>query len=265
MLTLYFSGTGNTKYAAELFSQKTGAECFSIEADIDFASVIQEHDTIAFCYPIYCSRVPQIMRVFAHNHMAYLVGKKIIILVTQQAFSGDGARVFTDMFWDSSIDVIYAEHIKMPNNVCNILIFREQNDKKLRKYMSDAEEKMLAVCNDIRNGIVKKRGFSFFSKMLGNLQGKSWQGSSREIYPDSSSIEYKAQSGVKIRKNCDVCNHCVNICPVINLASNNEKITQRGNCIVCYRCVNTCPKRAITVMNIKIKPRWQYKGVGRLY
>jgi len=33
MLTLYFSGTGNTEYVAKLFSQKMSAKCFSIEDD----------------------------------------------------------------------------------------------------------------------------------------------------------------------------------------------------------------------------------------
>ena len=52
MLTIYFSGTGNTKYIAELFSQKMGANCLSIEADVDFQAEIIAHDSIAFCYPI---------------------------------------------------------------------------------------------------------------------------------------------------------------------------------------------------------------------
>ena len=261
MLTLYFSGTGNTKFIAELFSRQMGARCISIETDSDFVREIQSNDTIAFCYPIYGSRVPRNMREFTAKYMSYLNGKKIIILVTQMLFSGDGARVFTDMFWDNAIDVIYAEHFKMPNNVSNILIFRKPGRKKMQKYILNAEEKMSVVCNDIRNGVVKKRGFSFFSQILGNMQGKSWQGNSKEIYPGSASIEYKAQTGVRIRKNCNACNLCVDICPVFNLANVRGKITQRGNCIVCYRCVNQCPKRAITVMMLKIRPRWQYRGI----
>ena len=262
MLTLYFSGTGNTKYIAELFSSKMGAACFSIEDEVNFVQEIKSHKTIAFCYPVYGSRVPRNMREFVAKYMADLTGKKIIIFVTQMFFSGDGARVFTDLFWDGSIDVIYAEHFKMPNNVSNILIFREPGRKKIQKYIINTEEKMSEVCNDIRKGIVKKRGFSFFSQILGRVQGKSWQGNSTEVYPDSTSLEFKAQTGVKIYKNCDACNLCVNICPMMNLANINGKITQRSNCIVCYRCVNRCPKRAITVMMLKIRPRWQYKGLG---
>ena len=64
MLTLYFSGTGNTMYVAELFSRKMNAKCFSIEDAVDFSAEIKAQDTIVFCYPIYNSRVPRIMRIF---------------------------------------------------------------------------------------------------------------------------------------------------------------------------------------------------------
>ena len=53
MVMLYFSGTGNSKYIANLFSENVGAKCSSIELNIDFQSIIEENDTIAFCYPIY--------------------------------------------------------------------------------------------------------------------------------------------------------------------------------------------------------------------
>jgi len=38
--------------------------------------------------------------------MADLIGRKIIILATQQKFSGDGARTFADLFDAGAIEVI---------------------------------------------------------------------------------------------------------------------------------------------------------------
>jgi len=110
ILTLYFSATGNTEHIATLFSQQMNATILSIEADADFTSALKTHDTIAFCYPIYGSRVPRNMREFVAKYMSDINGKKIIIFITRMMFSGDGARVFTDMFWDGSIEVIYTEH-----------------------------------------------------------------------------------------------------------------------------------------------------------
>ena len=59
MLTLYFSGTGNTRFVADNFSKKTDAECHSIEEDLDFGAAIARHERICFCYPIYGSLTVQ--------------------------------------------------------------------------------------------------------------------------------------------------------------------------------------------------------------
>ena len=263
MLIIYFSATGNSKFIAELFSRKMDAKCLSIEDDVNFVDEIKSHDIIAFCYPIYASRVPRIMREFVTRHMSELDGKKIIIFTTQVLFSGDGARVFTDMFWEGSIEVIYAEHFLMPSNVGNVPIWKPTK-KKVQRYIIKAKAKMDRVCNDIRAGIVKKRGFSRFSQLIGSIQGKAWQGESREGLNQSSkwqTVEERASKNVKIRKNCNACGICVKICPMNNLEKVEGKIEHKHNCTICYRCVNKCPKKAITVL-FHIRPWWQY-SIGR--
>ena len=78
MVMLYFSGTGNSKYVAELFCRHMNAEPRSIEEDIDFEELIKSNETIGFCYPIYGSRVPLIMREFIAKHIEVLKGKKLM-------------------------------------------------------------------------------------------------------------------------------------------------------------------------------------------
>ena len=265
MLTIYFSGTGNTKHIAELFSRKMEARCLSIEDDADFQAEIKGHDTIAFCYPIYASRVPRIMREFIAKHMSCLVGKKVVILVTQLLFSGDGARVFTDMFRAGTIEVVYAEHFNMPNNICNIPFAKQSSGKKIQRHLNKAKAKMTQTCQNIKNGIVARRGFSRLSRALGNIQGRIWQGSSRENYGNRSAprfaLEQKVKTGVKVDKDCTLCGLCVSICPMRNLEILQGTIAQKNNCTVCYRCVNRCPRKAITVKMFHVKPKWQYQGV----
>jgi len=261
MLTLYFSGTGNTKYVSELFSQKMDAKCFSIEADIDFSTEIKEHDTIAFCYPIYGSRVPHIMRVFVHKHKCALVGKKVVVLVTQQAFSGDGARVFVDLFEDGAIEVIYAEHFNIQQNMGNIPVWSAlftPSERSMAKDTRKTEAKMNRVCNNIKNGKIRKRGFNKISEILGHIQGKPWQKKTSEIAP--TRLEKKVIEDLRIHEDCTACNLCVDICPAKNLVNQAGKIEHQSTCTVCYRCVNRCPQKAITVY-IHRKPKWQYYRV----
>jgi ferredoxin len=263
ILTLYFSGTGNTQYIAESFSGKTGALCLSIEDGADFGSAIRASDTVAFCYPIYGSRVPLIMREFAAQFADALRGKKLIIFVTQVSFSGDGARVLCDLFPKGHVEVVYAEHFAMPNNVCNLALFRKTSGKNIESCLKRAEKKMERVCRDIQSGIIKKRGFSAFSRMLGLIQGKPWQGDSRNAFAVKGTMEYKSKHSVRIGGDCNVCNICAERCPMRNLRNERGKIVPHNNCTVCYRCVNLCPQRAISVF-FKSKPKWQYKGIGAL-
>ncbi|MCL1845247.1 MAG: EFR1 family ferrodoxin [Defluviitaleaceae bacterium] len=255
MLTLYFSGTGNTKYLAELFSRKMNAACFSIEDESNIK--IAAHDTIAFCYPVYCSRVPRIMREFVHRNMGALRGKKLIIFATQMKFSGDGARVFCDMFEPGTIEVIYAEHFNMQQNMGNTPFFNlwAPSEKSAQKYLHKTEAKLNRVCADIKNGVVKLRGFAFGSQMLGMIQGIFWQRDTKS--PAAERAEKKMQSGIKIHKECNACGICVKICPMKNLSADHGQIKHLNNCTVCYRCVNLCPQKAITVF-LHAKPRWQY-------
>ena len=257
MLTLYFSATGNTEFIARVFARQMGAICLSIEDEINFTQAIKAHDTLAFCYPIFGSRVPRNMREFVARHMSCINGKKIIIFVTQAGFSGDGARVFTDMFRAGAVEVIYAEHFKMPNNIGNIPFLGKAGDESILRQTEKAEAKMIRVCKDIKNGKVKKRGFSRFSQLLGNIQGKVWQGNSKKIGFGTISAENMAKNRVKVHKSCTACNLCVKICPVNNFENVQGKIVPKGNCIICYRCVNRCPKKAISAM-VRIRPRWQY-------
>jgi len=246
MIMLYFSGTGNSKYIAELFCAKMNVECHSIEEHTDFEQLLAASETIAFCYPVYMSRVPRIMREFVLAHMDSLKDKKLIIFCTQMILSGDGARAFAALFPSGYIKIAYAEHFFMPNNVSSAALVPMASDKLAKTYLRRAERRMETVCRDINAGTVKKRGFSVGSRALGLLQS-----------PLMSPIERKANSSVRVSGACTLCGVCVSVCPMSNLVCENGSITHRHNCTMCYRCINKCPKKAITIVfHSKVKKQY---------
>jgi len=259
LLTLYFSGTGNTRYIAKLFAKSMAAAHHSIEDAINFNDEIARHDTIALCYPIYGSRAPLAMRQFITRHKQALAGKKLIILVTQTFFSGDGARSLMDLLPTNHATVIYAEHFSMPNNVSNIFFLRPISERKKKNYVRRAKIKMATVCRDIKEGNIKRRGFNAFSELIGKVQGIPWQGSSRKCAAPKHSMEYRAKNSVNISAGCTQCGICVACCPMSNFASVNGTIVPQDNCTVCYRCINRCPQKAISVWFTQ-RPKWQYRG-----
>jgi ferredoxin len=191
------------------------------------------------------------MREFTIRHMEALKGKKIIIFCTQMYFSGDGARAFIDIFPRGFAEVIYAEHFLMPNNVCNVFITPLPSEKTVEKYIAKAKRKMQVVCDEIKNGIVKRRGFNPGSRALGLIQGV--------FYPK---FEKKGMKKVWVDDDCTQCNLCVSICPMDNFENKDGKIVPKHNCTMCYRCINQCPKKAIAVY-LRGKVKKQYKGLHR--
>lgn len=252
MLGVYFSGTGNSKYLAQRFCENMNASCRSIEEKVDFSLLFSMHDKIAFFYPIYGSCVPRIMREFVLAHKKDLDGKSIIIFCTQQLFSGDGARVFTDLLKGIKVDVLYAEHINMPSNIPNIFFLPVKNSNQVNDAVTKVNGKLDECCKDIKEGVVVRRGFNPGSRLVGAL-------TQRKLF---MACEKKLRGDVRSSADCIACGECVQICPMQNLTLENQKVEQKGNCTICYRCVNACPQKAITVMTHgRIKN--QYKGILR--
>ena len=246
MIMLYFSGTGNSKYIAELFCRNMNAACHSIEENLDFKALIEAENTIGFCYPVYMSRVPRILREFVSRYMGSLEGKKLIIFCTQQILSGDGTRAFAGLFPREYVEVIYTEHFFMPSNIFPVAT----NSAKIKSSFNKSKSKMQAVCGNIKAGRVKKRGFSVISRALGLIQA-----------PLLSPFEKKANKAVKVTSGCTKCRICVSACPMKNLLYENSEINHNHNCTMCFRCVNECPQKAITAL-FHGKVTKQYKGIG---
>jgi ferredoxin len=154
-----------------------------------------------------------------------------------------------------------AEHFNLQQNMGNIPVWSalfKPNEKSDQRYIKKTEAKMNVVCNNIKNGIVKKRGFSKGSEVLGYIQGKPWQADTSEVAP--TRLEKILTEGLRIHEDCNACDLCVGICPMKNLESHDGKIRHMSNCTLCYRCVNRCPRKSITVF-IHRKSKWQYTGM----
>lgn len=65
-MILYFSGTGNTKWAATALSEKTGEKLIDITdvANTDVSYKLEEGERLGFCFPVHGWRPPLIVRKF---------------------------------------------------------------------------------------------------------------------------------------------------------------------------------------------------------
>ena len=65
MVGIYFSGTGNSRYAAELFCREydEATKAFSLEDD-NITRVVKNEEMLVFACPVQYSTVPKILRDF---------------------------------------------------------------------------------------------------------------------------------------------------------------------------------------------------------
>lgn len=245
-IILYFSGTGNTKFVALRFSQLTKAPAYSIEEKVDFATLITESSRITLVYPIHHSTAPVLFKRFIMQHSQLFIKKEIIILCTQQFFSGDGAFNITK-YLPKDIKVLYADHIAMPANIGNIPVYSVLTKGNFTKRCRIATTRLKKAIRKIDQGVRYTRGFSGFAHWLGRSQNKH---ESEYLHGEKESIQ--------VASSCILCKKCIHSCPTQNLeVGSQEKIEGKGQCTFCWRCVNICPKKAITV-GIHLEPKFQY-------
>ena len=135
MTGLYFSGTGNSKYAAELFCKEFDNEshAYSIE-DPEALAVIKESDLIVFAYPVQFSTVPKILRDYITDHKELWKNKKVFIIATMGLFSGDGSGILGRLLQTVGAEVIGGLHLKMPDSIADEKALKRPLEKNKGTY-----------------------------------------------------------------------------------------------------------------------------------
>ena len=81
MVEIYFSGTGNSRYAAELFCKEydEATKAFSLEDD-NITRVVKNEEMLVFACPVQYSTVPKILRDYIIENKELWKNKKVLLL-----------------------------------------------------------------------------------------------------------------------------------------------------------------------------------------
>ena len=120
MLGIYFSGTGNSRYALEVFLGKLDntAKICPIE-NHDAASYIKDNEEIVISYPVQFSNIPKMLRDFVVQNRDLWQGKRIFVIATMGLFSGDGAGVLARLLKKYGARITGGLHLKMPDSIAD--------------------------------------------------------------------------------------------------------------------------------------------------
>ncbi len=247
MLGIYFSGTGNSKYVAELFCNEydKDSKVLSIE-DENVINEIKNNDFLIISYPVQYSTAPKILRDFIFDNSDLWKNKKVFVIATMGLFSGDGSGYLARILRSYKAEIVGGLHLKMPDSIADEKVLK-RSFKKNKLLIEEAEQKIKKSAELLKLGKPTKEGIGLFYRMAGFFGQRLFFGHKTRKYSDK----------LKINDDCIGCSLCVSVCPMKNIKIENKKAIASDKCTMCYRCINNCPKQAITLLGSKVYE--QYK------
>jgi len=221
MTIFYFTGTGNSLFAARKIADATGASLVSIPQAIKEQKTYTD-DSIGFIYPQYANGLPKMVRHFIENNTfeaKYFFAVDLFSFIHMNAL-GEIA---------SLIPLNYGTYLKTPNNF--ILLFSAP--KNPSRMLSKADKRLEGIIKDITN---RKMKAVRPRKGIGNA------------------TKYFGESNFMLTDACTKCGTCVKACPASNI-SLGDAIQFGNRCETCFACVNLCPAHAIYSKKVMLKRR----------
>ncbi len=244
-MILYFSGTGNSRYAAEIIQSITGDEICSMNELIKKGSkdILKSEKPFVFVSPVYAWRVPTVVEKFIRN--AQLEGcKKAYFVLTCGEGVGNASSYAHKLCDEKGLEFMGLKSIVMPENY--IALYNAPDKATADKEVQRAIPEIFEVANRIKNNqnlIDNKSKFS--GKFLSSVVNPVFY---RLIVNDK---------GFHATDDCISCGKCVTLCPLNNVKLVDGKPQWGNNCTHCMACICRCPKEAIEYKNkTKGKPRY---------
>lgn len=240
----YFSGTGNTKWAVNEFSngvnmRKHECQVYSIEdKGADIKKVVGEADIIGFAFPVYGASMPKIMTSFIDNlkSVSNAESRKPFFIITTAGFiDAFGPFAARRILNQSGLDLIGYINIVLSNNISTPKLKANFiTSEELGKRMNKGKEKIEKLVDKLIQGRKHVQNIGFYL-----LPGVLIRKASKKALEEN----YLALSVDKER--CCKCMLCVNNCPAKSIVFSDKDVKFLPSCTACMRCYNFCPKNAI--------------------
>ncbi|WP_143316258.1 EFR1 family ferrodoxin [Clostridium sp. HBUAS56017] len=234
-MIFYFSGTGNSLWAAEKISIAQGQKLFSIADEIkknNFEYTLDDSELVGFVFPIYAWNAPKMVVDFINKlKLKNYKANYTFAISTCEANVGYTMRNLKDTLNSKGLELDSGFSIAMPSNY--IILTHVKSKTSIEAILDTAEERI----EEINTSIDKRE--NKFEITLGQFP-----------YIKSKLINpLFMKYGIKPKKffasnSCISCGLCEKVCPTNNIKV-DVKPKWGTNCTQCLACINRCPKKAI--------------------
>ena len=249
-MIFYFTGTGNTRWAAQLLAEATGDKLLYIPDELDNTNLhyeLKDGERLGFCFPTHGWQPPHIVREFIRRstfivqHSTY-----IYALTTCGDNMGYAMRIFEKELRQKGLHTNARFAIVMSeSNVCFSFLHLD-TDEKARQKVDAARQRMTQICQMIterQRGVEElvKGAIPFtYTYIIGGYYNKHLI-TDKKFWVDEQA--------------CIKCGLCQKLCPVDDIKGTPPVWLHNERCTNCLACYHHCPAHAIHWGNMK---RGQY-------
>lgn len=247
-MVLYFTGTGNSRYAARKISEKLGDKLVSINEYIKKGEdgCFTDNRPWVFVAPTYAWQLPKIVEKFIRSSR-FSGSREAYFILTCGASVGNAAEKIESLCREKGFTFQGLSAVVMPENY--IAMFPVPTKEKARRIIEKANPIIDRLADSIREG---RRFPSGKAGLLSRLESGPING-----------MFYRFQvsaKGFRVTESCVGCGKCAQLCPLNNIHLENEKPVWGSDCTHCMACISACPTQAIEYKKISAgKPRHYLK------
>lgn len=232
-MILYFSGTGNSQYAAIQAAKILGDTIVSINQYLksEKKAQIQSEKPLVFVAPVYSWRMPRIVEQwimkssFHGNQNAYFI-------LTCAGSCGNAGAYAQKLCKKKGLKFCGLAPVIMPENY--LALFPTPSKAQCQTLIKNAEPSIASLAKQIQSG----QPFVMPSVSL-SLKLKSGP-----VNPLFYAL-FVHDKGFTVSEHCTSCGKCTARCPLNNIVLENGRPVWKGNCTHCMACIGGCPTRAI--------------------
>lgn len=240
-MIFYFSGTGNTRWAAETISRKTGEELMFIPEELkgECRYTLAEGERIGFCFPVHGWQPPQIVRKFIRKmSVSNAAGHYCFALCTCGDTVGDTMTILNRELGRRGMKATGLFSIVMPESyVCLPFMYTDTEEREKEK-IAAAERIIEKIAKDVEglrnvaDTLVKGATPRLYSYVIG-------QYFNRRMITDKP---------FRVDDACIECGICAEVCPTGDIIGGKGKKPEwqhDESCTCCLACYHHCPVHAI--------------------
>lgn len=247
-MIVYFSGTGNSKYCAQMLADKLEEEIFDSFYHIknQIAAELVSGTPWIFVSPTYCWQLPHVFEDFIKN-TRFEGSKEAYFVMTCGSDIGNAGEKIKKLCQEVGLNFRGVLPVVMPENY--IAMFEVPNAELAKRIIIVAKRPLLKAVRAIRKG-------EHFPAQKVSAMDKLKSG---PINPIFYKLFVKAKP-FYVTESCVGCGKCEDACVLNNIAMKDGRPAWGNDCTHCMACICGCPTQAIEYgKRSKGKPRYQCK------